>query len=99
MDKPRYSRVVVLQLLAAAVQERVRLERAGVGAGDGIGQRPQVLLRRALVRTEVAVVFPGERGAEVVFKLAGRADDQGLGADLPQQILEQLKELRRESAA
>ena len=63
---------------------------------DRLGEIAQVLFGRALVGTEMALVFPGKRSAEVIFQQAGRAHNQGLATDLIQQPSELFQDIGRE---
>ena len=88
LDNNRHTFVIILQFFTTAIEQRFGLERAGVGARDGIGQGCQVFFRRTLVRAEEAIILAGKAGAEIILQLAGGAYDQRLRPNLIQYLLQ-----------
>jgi len=70
LDQDGHALVEVEQAGLGAVDQRVRVERAGVDAQHGLRRVAQVFLQRALVGQEVAVVLAGERCVEAVLQQA-----------------------------
>ncbi len=68
LDKDRHALVVILQALAAAVEQRIGIEDAGIDTLDGQGELVQVILQVALVGAKQAFIFTGKGGTEVVFQ-------------------------------
>ena len=98
LDQDRHALVVILQALGAPVEQGIWVENAGIDADDRLGQARQVFSRRVLVWAEVAFVFPGKRGAEVIFQQAGRAHDQWFASDQLEQAAQLFHELGRKLA-
>jgi len=76
LDDDGHAFVVVDQAHLATVEQRIGVEHAGVDLGDRPLQIGQILLWRALVGAEDALVFAGKGGVDVVLQQAGGAHDQ-----------------------
>ena len=67
LDQDGDALVIVRQIVLMTVQERIRIDAAGIYAGNGVCQGEQVFFQRALIGTEDAFIFSRKGGAKIIL--------------------------------